>query len=362
MKDLFLNIAKEVIVENNLEIYFNNQKNQMIIIDKKYNNNCKDFQKIDVNIWDYDFTLLNYKNGSQIELEIPNNYELKILYALLNKNIDSKIYKKFLINYNYPFKNWREIKDLFFYKNNIDNEFREIAIKYKGAMNSFDFSDIFKKLIEKYEDTIDVILAFTLNNIETLKKQQIISIKNFIDKKGTEEQLNFFEEILNNNNKSEIINNNEELFEDKENRFEYINLNAQAIYKKYYIDSNIKIDNYEKLLRDTIAVLRGYKKELGFEHMYLENRSNSKNDFLISVEITNNFNKDFVKYFIKEYLNIYKDEINQKISEANGVFSSSCIYEADNKLKTNKKKTYQFIKLNYTLQNKENIHKVKNKI
>lgn len=294
--------------------------------------------------FEFDFLNENYSISNNVSFDIEGRLQLELLNNLLKKGILplEQIKKISFDEAHRPYRNWGEIKQLFLYNK---EDISIILEKYKGSMSNYVVDEVLNRIISS-DNSIKNLTYFTENQIDKFKSNQINFIHDYFIKNANEKEYEHFQNILKENGK---IPKESSIFEEKENKFEYLNLNVELFMKKFFFtkpgERLSKLDDYEKIAKDTIAFLKTHKKKLGFENIYFENRSTTKNEFLISIETKNNIDKQMIQKVFLEYVQLYVNEIN-KIEDK----TAAGIYSAHKSLKDNKETISNFIFLNLGLE------------
>lgn len=235
--------------------------------------------------FDFFSNVVEHKNRRCIETN--NNILIKLLSNLLDKNLLplEQIKKISFDERTKPYCSWYELKSLFMYG---DVNISIISKKYIGSFSNSDLNDILTSII-KTNNPIDNLLCFTKNHIEKIKNNHINFLNDYFLKNANKTEMSQFLQVLSQNNK-EIKSSS--LFEEKENQFEYLNLNIDFLMEKYYFSINNTvgtINHYEKIIKDTASFLKTQKKTLWFDNIYVENRLTSHADFLLIINTKDGF-------------------------------------------------------------------------
>ena len=342
-KGLVLVSSEKYINSINYEAVSEDLYNQDI---QKYNFN--NIYKVDLHNFDF-FGKQNIQSNTSKEISIilSKELELDLLSNLLEKELLplDKIKKITFDGISKNYRSWNDLKHLFLYN---DYDISAITKKYDSSINNYDLNDIFIR-ITKNNNAVENILAFTENHLDRFKSNHLNFIHDFMIKNATDDELNNFEKILKKNGK---WSQGSDLFEEKENKFEFLNLNVELFMKKYYLalpeNKVASIDEYEKVVKDTLSFLKSNKKKLNFENIYFENRANTKNEFLINIETKDGFNKEVLKKVFLEYVKIYVEELSKVSTQSNWTFL------AKTKMLENKEKITNFIFFNMELDGSAN--------
>lgn len=314
-----------------------------------------------VNDIDYDFLNICNPKNHNIQVNLDNNIHLLLLTELLScEKIKLSEIKQINFNEGYkPYRDWNQVLNLISYSNENQN-LSIITNKYISEIKGYDLGNLFTTLIKNNinNNPVDNILGFLKNHKEKLKNNHINYIQNYFIKKANEKQLTCFFDMFNikNNDDKEIS-----LFEEKNNNFDFLNLNAELFMKKFYFNNYenkvTSIEDYQKILRDTISFLKSNKNKLYVENIYLENRVANKNEFLITIEKKENFNKELFKSILLKYVEIYIEVIRKEYPK-----DTNWMFEVATEMKKNKQKITEYIFLNLNLKCKEKIQLNKQKI
>lgn len=306
--------------------------------------------------FEFNFFNENYSSSTNVSIDIDNGTQLELLTNLLkNGKVPLEQIKKISFDeVHRPYRNWGELKQLFLYNK---EDISIIVEKYKGSMSNYAVDEILNRIISS-DNAIKNLTHFTENQIDKFKNNQLNFIHDYFIKNANEKEYQYFENILKENGK---IAKEASLFEEKENKFEYLNLNVELFMKKFFFtkpgERLSKLDDYEKIAKDTIAFLKTHKKKLGFENIYFENRATTKNEFLISIETKAGIDKKMIQNVFLEYVQLYVNEIN-KIEDK----SAAGIFSAHKNLKDNKETISNYIFLNLGLEEKNKSKAIKNKL